>query len=612
MAAMVDEWARSGVRHGVVCPGSRSTPLALALAADGRITVHVRLDERSAGFVALGIGVAGAGPAVLCTTSGTAAAEVHAAVLEAHHAHVPLLVCTADRPAELHDVGAPQTVTQEGLFARAVRWQASPGVADLATASSWRSVAARAVCEAQGHPAGPGPVHLDLAFREPLVGRPVTVPPGRPDGAPWHVATRARAADPSAVAADIAALGLGRAGGSIEGPSVVDGVVVAGAGCGDADAVMALARGLGWPVLADPLSGCRQLDAVAVVAAADAILREPGAAARLRPQAVLRLGRPWASKVLNQWLDGLPPEVAQVSVPGVWPGADAGRVIGRVCAADPGDWCRVAAVLLHAPGAPSASEDGWPPPGGTTSVSKAPAAAPAPHRGGPWLGGWMAAEQAARRTIDGWVADHPGLTEPGVAHTVLAAVASGTTVFVASSMPVRDAEWYGPVRHDHPPVFANRGANGIDGVVSTAVGVALSGRPVVALVGDLAFLHDCTAWVRPAGPEPDCTVVVVDNGGGGIFSFLTQADELPDDVFGSLFATPQAVDVGRVAAGLDVPVTEVSDLGALAQALAEVPGGGLRVVHARVPGHQSNVAIHAEIHVAVSAAVRRALDATAR
>src|SRR5438067_8558121 len=190
-ATLVDEWVRCGVTHAVVAPGSRSTPLALALVRDSRIDVHVVIDEWAAAFQALGVGLATGRPAVVLTTSGTAAVELHPAVVEAHHARVPLLAVTADRPPELHDVGASQAIDQVHLFGRAVRWFAQPGVPDDASRGAWRSLAARAVAEARGAGGAPGPVHLNLAFREPLVGEPDALPPARPGGGPWHTVERA-------------------------------------------------------------------------------------------------------------------------------------------------------------------------------------------------------------------------------------------------------------------------------------------------------------------------------------------------------------------------------------------------------------------------------------
>ena len=286
-ATVVDEWVRAGVTDAVVAPGSRSTPLALALDARAEVRVHVHLDERSAGFYALGLGLATGQPAVVLTTSGTAAVELHPAVVEAHHAHVPLLACTADRPPELHDVGASQAIDQVHLFGRAVRWFAQPGVPDDAARGTWRSLAARAVAEARGASGAPGPVHLNLAFREPLVGEPDALPPARPGGGPWHSVERA---EPAAL--DISDRVAGRRG-----------IVVAGADAPGPLVVHGIAEALGWPVVADARSGCR-VPTRTMVAAFDALLRSPEFAAEHRPEVVLRLGAPLTSRVLNEWLAG--------------------------------------------------------------------------------------------------------------------------------------------------------------------------------------------------------------------------------------------------------------------------------------------------------------------
>nr|MBA3955760.1 2-succinyl-5-enolpyruvyl-6-hydroxy-3-cyclohexene-1-carboxylic-acid synthase [Acidimicrobiia bacterium] len=258
-ATLVDEWVRAGVRHAVVSPGSRSAPLAIALAAEERLAVHVVLDERSAGFMALGMGKASGVPAVVLTTSGTAAVELHPAVVESAQAGVPLLVCTANRPPELHGVGAPQTVDQTRLYGTSVRWFAQPGVADRASAWSWRSLGARCVAETLGPPAGP--VHLDLAFREPLVAEPGRLPAARKGEKPWHSVAVAPAS-PNRGDVDTVAelLATGR------------GVIVAGARVVDSEAVHALAALWGWPVLADPPSGCRT-PGDTTIAAFDALLR---------------------------------------------------------------------------------------------------------------------------------------------------------------------------------------------------------------------------------------------------------------------------------------------------------------------------------------------------
>jgi 2-succinyl-5-enolpyruvyl-6-hydroxy-3-cyclohexene-1-carboxylate synthase len=588
-ATLVDEWVRAGVRHAVVCPGSRSTPLVLALAADGRVTIHVRLDERSAGFVALGIGLATARPAVVCVTSGTAAAELHPAVVEAHHARVPLLLGTADRPPELHDVGAPQTIDQTDLYGRALRWRVDLGPAQWEERGAWRSLGSRAVLEATAAPAGPGPVQVNLPAREPLVGTAAPLPPGRAAGSPWHqVAPGPGGSAPR----------WGRA--TPPGPDGAApapewwrrrGIILAGAGSGDPAAVLRLADALGWPVVADPRSGCR-LARPGVVAAADALLRDGEFAARARPDVVVRLGEPWVSKVVGAWIEEATVAGAtQVVVDphGWWP--DPGRSAHVLVRADPSGWCRAVADEVAGP---TVAADGD---GGGRS-------APSPLRSL-----WADAEAAAQAAIDDWMGANPGATEPGVARSLVRLLAGpavpAATLVVSSSMPVRDVECYAAPAPVPPRVLANRGASGIDGVVSTAVGVAVGEGRSVALVGDLAFLHDLTALVRPAGFAATCVVVVVDNGGGGIFSFLPVAGALDADGFDRLFAAPQDVAVADAARGLGAKVDEVDDLSGLERAVsAGLRRPGLSVVRAVVGDRATNVAQHGELDAAVVARLR--------
>ena len=577
-ATLVDEWVRAGVRHAVVCPGSRSTPLALAVAAEPRLTLSVRLDERSAGFTALGVGMATGRPAVVVVTSGTAAAELHASVVEADLARIPMLVCTADRPPELRDVGAPQTIDQHRLYGSATRWFADPGVADEGSRWSWRSLGSRAVAEAVAGPAGPGPVHLNLPFREPLLGDPAVggVPEGRDDGGPWHRVDRAVPLPAPGLVEELVT-----SGGFAPGTR---GLIVAGAGCGDPDAVLALAEALWWPVLADPRSGLRSRTAGAV-AAAEGILRSTGFAATHRPDVVLRLGGRWASKVVTAFLADLPSVVVE---PYGW--TDPERAAGRVVRCDPTAFCRAITDAVATPG------------GGRSD------------RDAPWPSEWQARQGRADQAI--WSELHffdtgaepaltePALTEPALAHRLFQGMPAGGTLVVSSSMPVRDVEAFGSPRLDPPRVLANRGANGIDGVVSTALGVALATGPTVAFVGDLAFLHDVSALVGPVGDRPALTVIVADNGGGGIFSFLPQADKLPPDRFERLFATPQSADPAAVARGLGWDVVEIDGAGwsaALDAALAPVEGG--RVVVVRLPDRVANVAAHDRVNAAIEAAV---------
>jgi 2-succinyl-5-enolpyruvyl-6-hydroxy-3-cyclohexene-1-carboxylate synthase len=566
-ATLVDEWARSGLREAVVCPGSRSTPLAMALLANKAFRVSVRLDERGAGFFAIGLALASRRPTVVLTTSGTAAAELHAAVIEAHHARVPLIVCTADRPPELRDAGAPQTIDQAHLFVRAVRWFADPGVPDETARWTWRSLASRAVAEATAGPFGPGPVHLNLPFREPLLGDAGELPPPRPGGAPWHD-VRPR---PDAPVAELAE----RLRGSARG------VVVAGARPGIEPVELVLLAGeLGWPILADPRSGCR-LKETHVVAAADALLRDEAFAAAMTPEVVLRLGDPWASKVLASWLSRTAADGAvhlAVDAEGAWkdPGRDAAGTVE---------------ALVPCPTGHSFE--------------------PSPHPAGDWLDRWAEAEAAAQSAIDDVLADQHELTEPGVARALYAHVPGDGSIVASSSMPVRELEWFGRPRSAPPRVLANRGANGIDGVLSTLLGVAASGPggPAFGLLGDLAVLHDVSALVRSSygSPPMPAVVVVVDNDGGGIFNFLAQATELETAEFELLFGTPQLPHVADVVAGFGYPVRDVSDagdlLGALGAATAEAAATQLPSFVVVRTDRRANVALHGEIDLAVRKAL---------
>lgn len=555
-ATLVDEWARCGVEHAVVAPGSRSTPLALALAADGRIAVHVHLDERSAGFLAIGLALTVHKPTIVLTTSGTAAAELHAAVVEADLAGVPLLVCTADRPPELVDVGAPQAIDQTHLFGRSVRWFHAPGVADDAARSRWRPTAARAYAETAGP--RPGPVHLNLAFREPLLGTVGALPPGRArDGAGW--AWRPPAPPPADPVITVEGDLAGRRG-----------VIVAGAHSGPGDQVHQLAVALGWPVLASPQAPVWGLPG-ATIAAADALLRVPAVATDLRPELVLRLGGLLASRVVAEWLtDAGAPEIVVVG-PDTW--------------MDP---YGTATVVL------------------TTDASSQLAAwgdalpSVVPVDGGAWRQRWERAGAAARAAIDATQAAEVAPTEPGIAQALVGALPADGRLVASSSMPIRDLEWY--VAPPRPVVVdANRGANGIDGVVSTAVGVALgSGVPTALLIGDLAFLHDSNGLLGAASRGVDLVLVVVDNDGGGIFSFLPQAEAVDAPAFERLFGTPHGIDLVTVAAAFGVTARSTTDVRAAVHDAFRA--GGVHVLVVRTD-RKANAEVHRRLNAAVAAAL---------
>ncbi|HEY1830864.1 MAG TPA: 2-succinyl-5-enolpyruvyl-6-hydroxy-3-cyclohexene-1-carboxylic-acid synthase [Acidimicrobiales bacterium] len=553
-ATLVDEWALSGVVHAVICPGSRSTPLAIELAR--RLQVHVRLDERSAGFYALGLAMVTAEPTIVCTTSGTAAPELHAAVVEAHHAHVPLIVCTADRPPELQGVGASQTIDQIGLFTTSTRWAAAPGVPEEHLAPTWRPLARRALAESLYGPQGPGPVHLNLAFRIPLAGDRGQLP------------ERGQAPPP---AASIPPLTVSTQNSALGNGSVTRGLIVAGANATrDPARLLELATSLGWPVLADPRSGARL---PGTIAAADAIVQ----ADIELPDIVVRLGStPWISAQLDAYLTKAAAKGARIiSVDRWFQHIDANHVVTEFHHADPDAWLEAAVAAATAKAAPPDQS---------------------------WLNLWHNYEARGQSAIEETLLQHP-ISEPHAIRTVAQFAAdTDASLFTSASMPIRDLESFAPAHPTPPLAYSNRGANGIDGIVSTALGIAATGQRTIAVLGDLAFLHDVSGLVNL--PDVPCTFVVLDNGGGGIFSFLPQAGQLDAEIFELLFGTPPTSDIGAVAQGFGLKVSEVDTAADLRTALADrAESPQPSVIRVRVPNRTDNVALHQ----AITQAVRLAL-----
>ncbi len=573
---LVQALAASGVRDVVLAPGSRSAPLAYALAdadlPDGTrpagapaLRLHVRVDERSAAFLALGLarGARAAGedrPVAVVTTSGTAVANLHPAVLEAHHSGLPLVLLTADRPHELRGTGANQTTQQVGLFGAALRLTADvpaptgrPGEdRDL------RHVVSRAVAAARGlRTSDPGPVQLDLAFRDPLV----------PGDAPWPAPSSAGLVEvtgrgattgpavPSGVLPSASAMPAtsGEPAPAEVEPSLSDVVVVAGDGAGpDARRV---AEANGWPLLAEPTSGAR--GGPNAIAGYRLLLADPDLGGRIRR--VVLLGRPTLSRPVSLLLSRDDVELTVIAPVGAgWP--DAGRNAAHVLG-------EVPPRLLGTP-------------------------APVGPGPGPWLAAWRRADDAASRVIDAQLEPAPDdpprrsasrLTGPQVARAVAAACTPDDVLVGGSSNPVRDldlvARWAEP-----PTVLANRGLAGIDGTLSTALGIALAvaGRRTRALVGDLTFLHDVGGLLRGLGePAADLQIVVANDEGGSIFATLEHGEPSRAAVFERVFATPHTADLAALCAGYGVRHVRVADGPALAAELA-APGRGVSVVEVRV------------------------------
>jgi 2-succinyl-5-enolpyruvyl-6-hydroxy-3-cyclohexene-1-carboxylate synthase len=577
LGAFAAELVAAGVTDAVVCPGSRSTPLALALRQTPGLTVRVLLDERAAGFFAVGMARTSGRPVVVLTTSGTAAVELAPAVVEASLSRVALVVLTADRPPELRDRGAPQTIDQDHLYGRAAKWYTELPLfdADPATEAHVRGVAGRAVATAAASPAGP--VHVNVPLREPLIpdgpiGPARGVDPPAPLAAPTTAAVAGRPVLDDRAIDDLATL-LGR---------TPRGVIVAGPD-DDPDApaaIVALASAAGYPVLADPLSGLRAgpHDRRLVVTRADQLVRPGPWIDAHRPDLVIRTGAMPTSKPILQLLQHGRPGLIVVDGDGGW----------REPALLP-------ATFLHAD---------------TAATAEAIATRLGPlHRRGTWVRDWLAAEQAAVRAMDAWLR---GLDEPfeGSPFPALAdALPDGAVLWAGNSMPVRDLDAWLPSTDREITVRSNRGANGIDGVVSTALGsAAASPGPIALVVGDVSFLHDLNALLAAKLHHLDATIVLVNNDGGGIFSFLPQAQPgvptgsgLPEH-YEELFGTPHGVDVAPIVTALGGEHRCVTN-GDLQAALRDSVGGpGVQVLELRTD-RARNVVLHREVAAAVQLAL---------
>jgi 2-succinyl-5-enolpyruvyl-6-hydroxy-3-cyclohexene-1-carboxylate synthase len=576
-SAMTEELARSGVRRAVVSPGSRSTPLAVALWRQPEIEVSVILDERSAGFFALGTALATGVPAAILCTSGSAAANLHPAVVEADEAGVPLIVLTADRPPELRDIGAGQTIDQLKLYGDAVRWFSEVGTheADDDGLLHFRSVSCRAFAAATGDPR-PGPVHLNVPWREPLAPTPADGQVTAADplalegraGAPLQAVTRARPHADQALLDELAA--------RLE--SAPRGLIVAGRqmDTGLAGPMTELAAAAGYPILAEPTSQLRRgpHDRSLIVTAYDALARERPDA--LEPELVVRFGDLPTSKPLRQWLAAI--EGLDQIVVDPW-----------------GEWrepTRRAATLVRAEPAAAARAL-------TERLSRMRPGAAA-VAGSPFASGWLEAESAVREAVDGHISALEQLSEPGVWDALSRALRDGDSVFAASSMPVRDLEAFLRPGPEGVRFASNRGANGIDGLVSTSAGLAAGGGSRTwAVLGDLALFHDLggLAALRHA---PELRLIVIDNSGGGIFHFLPQAEALEESEFEALLGTPAGRDPADAARLFDLSVAAPQSPAELDEALT----GDSRMVVVRTD-RARNLELHRELTGLALAATQR-------
>jgi 2-succinyl-5-enolpyruvyl-6-hydroxy-3-cyclohexene-1-carboxylate synthase len=569
---MVDEFLRCGVTDAVLAPGSRSTPLAIALAAAearGELTLHVRLDERSAGYLAIGLAKATGLPPIVVTTSGTAAVNLHPAVVEADHSAVPVIMVTADRPAQLRGVGANQTIGQPGVFGPDVRL-----AVDMATAGDgagqvryWRSTAARVVAAATDA-IRPGPVHLNIPFAEPLVPDADEDWPeeldGRPEGRPWTADARL-VAGMSTPLDDVLDAMLDDA--------VVParGVVVLG-DHDDTDAIDLvddLADALGWPVIAEPSgngAGC-----ATALSHGPLLLADDAFAEAHVPDLVITVGRVGLNRSVLRMIGRAGLHMAVDSHP-EW--------------SDP---TRTADVVV-------------------ASVPLPPEEAEIDEE---WLESWQRADVLAAAAVEtALVESGDALTGMHVARIAANAVPDGGLLFVGASWPVRHVGTFAANTVQDAVVLGNRGTSGIDGCVSTAWGAAFAlqrngGAGALALLGDQTFLYDSNGLLAPAEEErPDLVIVVSDNDGGGIFSSLEQGGPQHAASFERVFGNPLGIDLVALATALGIPAVAVDSAPELAAAIDDAVGtGGVRVVVARTCAREQEAAILRAVQAAVSGAI---------
>ena len=524
-AALANELAAHGLREVCLSPGGRSTPLAITFARHPDIRHWIHHDERSAAFFALGIAKESGRPVAVVTTSGTAAAELYPAVIEASYGHTGLILLTADRPPELRGTGANQTIDQVNLYGGAVKWFHDAPLPAATTVARTQALAARAWASASMAP--PGPAHINLPFAEPLV--PTREMP--------HLGPRDPAASWGATATNPNEESLRELGGALEGKR---GLILAGP-ANDATlpgALTDLARALAWPILADPLSGLRtgSHDLSQVQATGDALARA-GYLEQAAPEAVLRFGAVPASKAINSWVSSNP----QVTH----------AVVNTLGAPDPSG---TAGLVLAADPAPTA-----------TSLAKLITAA-APEG---WMASWAKAETAARTALDEMTST--GDSELAVVRSVLDALPSPAKLWVAASMPIRYLDLLQPTSPTNLDVYSNRGASGIDGFISSGLGTAaVAATPVYLLAGDLSLVHDLTALAAASRYGLDVTIIAINNNGGAIFHMLPQAS-LPE--FEEIFAAPHGLDFEKAADLFGVRYDRPESASQLGEMVAQVPDG---------------------------------------
>jgi len=558
-AAFVDELVEQGVRHAVISPGSRSTPLALLLYAHPLLKTWIDVDERSAAFFALGMAKKSNQPIAIVCSSGTATANFYPAIIEARYGRVPLVVLTADRPHELRGNGSPQTIDQIKMYGDHVKWFQDMSLPedDEAMWTFARYSAKRAVDTANKVPKGP--THLNFPFREPLV-------PDFQKTELWAYGKKHSTFKGESMFLALEEGTYERL--AIEWQDLCRPLIVVGPNRQAAlrEAIVALAERLGAPVLADPLSGVRfgkETEQLGIIDGYDALLRDSDFIETYQADGIIRFGAHPVSKSLTKYLKGVNPASFLIVDEGLdW--LDATHSATQILHVDPVTFCREFSRLC---------------------IRKSSATVTS------WQGFWQEANRKAKDTLKQYMSTAPWF-EGHIASSLYKRLPAEATLFASNSMPIRDVDTFFFTREDALDVIANRGANGIDGVVSSALGCSvLENKTVYLLIGDLAFFHDMNGLMMAKSYELDVVIVVINNNGGGIFSFLPQASEA-GEVFEDLFGTPLDYDIEVVAKLYEAHYFKATHQQAFDDALIEAQGlKGLRIIEA-VTNRQENVLLH--------------------
>ncbi|SFB18481.1 MULTISPECIES: 2-succinyl-5-enolpyruvyl-6-hydroxy-3-cyclohexene-1-carboxylic-acid synthase [unclassified Bacillus (in: firmicutes)] len=562
IAAFVAELVNTGIKDVVVSPGSRSTPMALVMAEHPGLNVHIQVDERSAAFFALGIAKSTGKPVALLCTSGTAAANYYPAIIEAYYSRVPLIVLTADRPHELRDVGAPQAIDQIHLYGKHVKWFVEMALPEnnVEMIRYARTVCARAAATASMAPSGP--VHLNFPFREPLI-------PNLQKEGLFEFQDR----DKSYVNINIGHLELNQ----YEAENLADllnscnnGIIVCGAidHPGFAEAVTRLAKHLNFPILADPLSQLRsgKHDGVNIIDCYDTFLRNGDAKNELRPEVIIRFGAIPVSKALTIFLKENH-EVHQFVVDGGAGWRDPSVLSTHMIYADETLFCEKMVALTSEKGA------------------------------SPYLEKWKKANLITAEQLQS-VRDITDMSESKLFVQLNDLLPENATLFVSNSMPIRDLDTFFHINRKNIKVMANRGVNGIDGIISTALGASLYAQPLFLVVGDLTFFHDMNGLLAAKLYKLDITIILINNNGGGIFSFLPQSEHPAH--FELLFGTPLGIEfehVVKMYKGTHEKITDWEHFAASLKKLSKE--SGLKVLEI-VTNRDSNLEQHRELWNSVS------------